>query len=416
MRYYHPSEDWITYLEAGVRARLLTTLRGLGLERLQKYPPPKLAKMGGLPLGNEPRILKRYLKGESSQLDASALSAVYRSFAPEREKLLYRAFRQNEKLTRAGWTEIIGAENIEEWLLNKFLRKDEEQKLVCRFSVIALDGLILLVDPMNDHGTSNETIALPGEYTPASEADVSEEIQPFHVTYIGLDSLRMIEFMERGELPVGGRYLDCGPGAGAILLYFSRRFDKAIGVELNARAAKLSQFNIELNGLKNCRTFPGNALEIGESHGKFDLVSWNLPFIFMPEEQKDESMDGFGGEMGIGLCLDFIETVPGLLSEKGTACVAALAPILKTGDNVLEERLKQRLGRLGLDCTVVVAQVSLAHTRELWHFHQSNNIRKFESVYLYLKHGKGDLKRIEAPATRKVLDAVRERLYQRKFA
>ncbi len=286
--------------------------------------------------------------------------------------------------------------------------------MVCRFCVIALDGLILLVDPMNDHGTSNESVALPEEYTAAK---ASEEIQPFHITYIGLDSLRMIEFMERGgQLPTGGRYLDCGPGAGAILLYFSRRFDEAIGVELNARAAKLVAFNVELNELKNCRIFPGNALEIGGSHGKFDLVTWNLPFIFMPEELKDESMDGFGGELGIGLCLDFIETVPGLLAENGVACVAALSPILKTGDNVLEARLKQRLARLGLDCTVVVAQVSLAHTRELWHFHQSNNVRKFESVYLYMKPGKGALKRVEAPAARKVLDAVREKMYKRKFA
>jgi methylase of polypeptide subunit release factors len=410
MRYYRVTEDWITYLNGDVRASLLATLRSLGLERLQKYPPPKI---GGLPLGNEPRILKRYLKGESSQLDASALSSVYRSFATGRDKLLYRAFRQTDKLPRSEWAEIIGAENIDEWLANKFLRETENGKLICRFGVIILDGLILLVDPMNDHGNSEETVALPERYT---AADSSEEIQPFHVTYIGLDSLRMIEFMEQGPLPKTGRYLDCGPGAGAILLYFSRRFDEAVGVELNARAAKLSQFNIELNELKNCRTLPGNALEIDPALGKFDLVSWNLPFIFMPEDWRDESMDGFGGEMGIGLCLDFLETVPRLLSETGTACVAALSPILKTGDNVLEARLKQRLGRLGLDCTVVVAQVSLAHTRELWHFHQSNNIRKFESVYLYLTHGKGELKRVDAPATRKVLDAVREKMYQRKFA
>jgi methylase of polypeptide subunit release factors len=413
MRYYRLSEDWITYLETEVRAGLLATLRGLSLERLQKYPPPKI---GGLPLGNEGRVFKRYVKGESSQLDASALSSFYRSFASSRDKLLYRAFRQNEKLSREEWAEIIGAENIEKWLANKFLRETESGTLVCQFSAVALDGLILLVDPLNDHGNSNEMLALWEKYTAAPEAGTGEEIQPFHITYIGLDSLRMIEFMEHGEMPAGGRYLDCGPGAGAILLYFSRRFDEAVGIELNARAAKLSQFNIELNELKNCRTFGGNALEVEESHGKFDLVSWNLPFIFMPEELKDESMDGFGGEMGIGLCLDFIETVPGLLTEKGVACVAALAPILITGDNVLEERLKQRLARLGLDCTVVVAQVSLAHTRELWHFHQSNNIRKFESVYLYLKHGKGELKRVEAPAARKVLDAVREKLYRRKFA
>ncbi len=108
MIFYRPSEDWITHLEGNALADLLKTLRGLSLEQLHKYPPPKVA---GLPPRNESREFLHFLKDESSQLDASALSPLYRSFVSGREKFLYRAFRQNLPLNE--WEEIIGADNVE---------------------------------------------------------------------------------------------------------------------------------------------------------------------------------------------------------------------------------------------------------------------------------------------------------------
>jgi hypothetical protein len=419
MRYYRPSEDWITNLEGKHREPFAATLRGLGLERLQKYPPPK---MGGLPLGNETRILKRYLKGESSQLDASAFSSFYLSRASARDKLLYRAFRRNDHLSREQWADIVGVDRVDKWLRHKFLRETDDGRFVCKFSIVVLEGLLLLVDPLNDHGNQHETVMLPEDFIP-DEND--QDIAGFNHTYIGLDSLRQIEIMRDSQvlgesgLPVSGGYLDCGVGAGAILLSITARaggFGEAIGVDINPRAAILAQFNAELNNLASVRVYEDDALKLGDRYGRFDLVSWNLPFLFFPEEYADSAVDAFGGEMGIGLCLDFIETVPGLLKENGMTCIAALSPILNSGENVLETKLKERLGRLGLDCTVRVAQVSLAHNREMWHFHQSHNIRKFESVYLFLRPGSGKLTRIEAGVTRKVIDAVREKMYKRKFS
>src|SRR5205823_6009166 len=117
-------------------------------------------------------------------------------------------------------------------------------------------------------------------------------------------------------------------------------------------------------------------------------------------------------EMGIGLCLKFIDTLPNLLKDRGIACIAALSPILQNGDNVLEKRLKERVKALGLDCTLQVDQVSLSHTRDQWHFHRSFGIRKFESVYLYLTPGHGRLQRIETPVLRKLVDGIRERFYE----
>jgi hypothetical protein len=76
-----------------LRADACRTLRSLDLARLQRYPPPKLV---GLKFGNETRVLRRFLQGRSSTLDASALSSWYRTFASARDRLLYRAFRQND--------------------------------------------------------------------------------------------------------------------------------------------------------------------------------------------------------------------------------------------------------------------------------------------------------------------------------
>lgn len=411
MNYHRYSEDWITHLTGEYRLEALRVLRSLSLEKLQKYPPPKI---GGLPIGNETRVLKRYVRGESSQLDASALSSVYRMFASPREKLLNQAFRETKHLSKGSWTEVFGDEGIfQKWVENKLLRKTKENNFVCRFCIIALGDLIYAVDPLNDHGNPHESVVIPKEELPEESDD---DFKEFNHTYIGLDSLRMIEIMDENPLPSGGRYLDCGQGAGAILLYFARKFDEAVGIDINSRSVKLADFNIELNELKNCSVYQDNALQLKDKYGKFDLISWNLPFLFAPESYKDEAIDSYGGEMGIGLCLDFIQNIPDILQENGSACIAALSPLLQSGENILETRLKALLPQLKLDCTIVIAQISLAHSRELWEFHQSHGIRKFESVYLYLSSGKGNIKRVEAPASRMALDAIREKMYQRKFA
>ena len=411
MRFYRISDDWLTSLEGDFLAKFLELLKGLDLNRLQYYPPPKI---GGLPFGNELRVLRRHFNGRGAQLDASALSRFYRLFASDKDALHYRAFRQNDKLSRDEWARIVGAGNVDEWVEKKFLRTTDDEQFICQFSVVGMDNLIFLIDPMNDHGNPVECVALEeGKY---SKADISDDIQPFYYAYMGLDSLQMIVNMKRYGLARGGRYLDCGPGAGGLLLYFAKYVDEAVGIDLNPRAVKLARINARLNDLWNVKTFQDDALDLGDRYGKFDLVSWNLPFLFLPDEEEDEALESFGGEMGIGICMRFLEQIPSLIRENGKACVAALAPCLNTGENVLEERLKPELSRLGLDCVFQVYQDTFAHTRDIWHFHQNAGIKKSEAVYLYLTHGTGKMHRVEAPAIRKAVDVLREKMYRRKFA
>ena len=407
MRYYRINEDWISHLDGEFRRRLIGKLRELQLERLQKFPPPKI---GGLPFGNETRIASRFLEGRSLQLEASALSRFYLSRLSTTEALLYRAFRMNESLTRKEWQTILNETDFADWIENKCLWNDKGDDFFCTFTVVAIDGLVFCLDLLSDHGNLREP---PFVFRERAE-DVSS-FEPFYHTYIGLDSLRMIEWMDREEFTSTGRFLDCGTGSGGLLLYFGRNFDEAVGLDINPRAAKLAKFNAELNEMDNVNTVCDDAINRKSDLGRFDLVSWNLPFIFMPENYGDEYIDGYGGEFGIGLCLQFIETLRPLLSENGLACIAALAPILDNGENVLTSRLKPLLSSSGLNCTLKVAQISLADSKELWDFHHANRIRKFESVYLFLKPGTGCLTRVESPGIRRSIDILRESFYKRKY-
>src|SRR5207248_10709342 len=203
MRYYRINGDWITHLTGDFGAEIRETLKGLSLERLQKYPPPKL---NGLPIGNEGRIFLRYVRGKSSQLDPSAFSRIYRSFGSSRDILRYLAFRQNEELSPDEWSRLIGIENIGKWISHKCLRRAENGYLTCQFSIVAIDGLVFVVDPINDHYNHISPDFLIEDENSALNGD---EVLPFYHTYIGLDSLRMIESMEQHTIPDGGRYLDC---------------------------------------------------------------------------------------------------------------------------------------------------------------------------------------------------------------
>jgi methylase of polypeptide subunit release factors len=406
MRFYKVQDDWISHLDGEYRRVILATLHELKLSRLQRFAPPKI---GGLPIGNEPRIASRFLKRQSLQLEPSAFSNFYSTRMSSDEARLYKAFRKNESLSKAEWQKIIGDEAFEKWVENKCLW-ETENGFYCAFTVVSIDGLVFCVDPLNDHG-----IARNQEFVYTEIPQDNGTYEPFYHTYIGLDSLRMIEWMERERLPENGRYLDCGTGSGGLLLFFGRKFSEAVGLDINPRAAKLAKFNAKLNSMNNVTTFCGDAIDRSMDLGTFDLVSWNLPFIFMPDEHSDEFIDGFGGELGIGLCLKFVESLPPLLKRDGQACIAALAPILESGENVLESRLYKLLPELGLDCTIKVAQMSVAHTKELWDFHQQHNVRNFESVYLFLTLGTGKMTRVGSSGGRRMIDKVRETAYRRKY-
>jgi methylase of polypeptide subunit release factors len=77
--------------------------------------------------------------------------------------------------------------------------------------------------------------------------------------------------------------LDLGCGCGLQALLASRHAEKVIAVDLNPRAVRFSEFNVQLNGVTNVEVRPGDLFEpvSGES---FDLIVCNPPFVVSPEQ------------------------------------------------------------------------------------------------------------------------------------
>jgi len=378
-------KDWINCLQGSFRDHFCEKLKSFPLNRLHKYPIPKHS---GLLFGHEVRIFLRYLSDQSSILDPSAFSRIYRSFAKTREQCVYRAFVLGELITDSEIVDLLGEQNIDLWVKNHLLDKEAKDRWRFSFRVIPVGGLILVVDPMVD------CINLPFPYR----------------VHIGQDSLNMVEFLTEQKKICQERYLDVGTGSGIILQKIGRNYKEAIGADINPRAVQLTNLNIELNCMKNCRGVNQDIFIMGDKLGKFDMVSWNTPLLFLPEDQKENNLDGYGGDMGIELALRFIEILPGLLTEYGQACVAAYAPILCSGDNLLEDKMKKLLPELGLDACVYVTQSTWQP--KLREFHDSHGIKKFESTFIMIKNGSGKLQKKAPPFVQRVTDSVRGWLYQ----
>jgi len=374
--------DWIDSLRHDFRQQFIGTIKSLSLDRLQKYPPPKLS---GLPVGHELRILRRLLSGGCSMLDPSALSNLYRLPLPSREKVLYRAFILGEALPESEWSGLIGPQQVAAWREHGLLRQSGDG-LVASFRVIAIGKATMVVDPL--------------------------DVMFANRVHIGGDSLKMIEFLKGQKLPTSGRYLDVGTGAGAILLQLSSGFGEAVAVDINPRAIALAQLNIESNAAAATGVYEEDIFTMGERHGSFDLVTWNVPFMFFPESYRNIAVDGYGGEMGIGLTLKFIDVVlPQLLTKGGMAWLLSSAPILEDNQNLLATRLDRIAAESRLDISMFVRDSFWV--KEFEEFHRSHGIRFFRSVFLRIRRGGGSLNLVNASSGSHAFDRMRRLLHHK---
>lgn len=373
--------DWTESLEGGFGDSFIQDITSLDVPSLQRFPPPKV---GGLPLGHEIRILRRFARGGSSMLDQSAFSDVYRAFASPRQRLAYRAVVTGEELTYDEWTRLIGAAAVSGWTSHHVLVPTATGGLRARFRAIAASGLVLIVDPLYDTFR-------------------------FRV-HIGQDSLNMAEFLTSRQLPAETRALDVGTGSGILLMTVARGRREGVAVDINPRAVRLATFNIRLNELRNCRVEERDVFASGHELGRFDVVTWNTPFMFFPESWKETSVDGYGGHLGIEIPLKFVDLLPSLLSERGTAFVLAAGPRMLDGTNRLDAELQQRLPSLGLDVIAHVLQTFWVPG--LRDFYTQHGVRNFESVMLEVSAGRGRFVRREPPPTTATADALRDLVYR----
>ena len=373
-------DDWLDGMADEGRLRVFEALRGLGIRDLRRFPP---AKQGRVPFGHELRVLGRFARGGNALFDPSGLSGLYRALASGRQRLLYRAFILSEPLSLAEWTGLLGEAELGSWRERRLLR-ETGGGLSSRFRCCPIGRVLLLGD--------------------------AEVPKLRRRVVIGQDSFNMVHFMDRQGVAGGERYLDVGPGSGVVLLNYSDRFREAVGIDINPRAVRISRLNAELNGVAQCRVHEDDAVANGARYGPFDLVTWNTPFVFLPEECRDTHLDAFGGHLGLELPLRFLRALPQLLREDGRSCLGMSAPILRSGENALERELLRLAPELGLDVDNHVIQT-------YWHslyreFHEAHGIAKNELVFLEIRRGPGRVRRVEPPLGTRLSDRARDFAYR----
>jgi SAM-dependent methyltransferase len=372
-----PSDEqarWTASLAGEGSQRLVETLETLPLEALGRYPPPR---NGGFPFGRELRVLRRRLKDESVQLYPSAFSSAYAALAPRRHRQLFQAFTLGHPKGRDEWCEILGEEAVEDWREQGLLLGDAAV-LRPAFRIVVFAGLRLLVDAF------------------AHQARFANRV------HVGLDTMILLEAAS-GVATRRGRRLDVGTGSGALLLALQEPDAEAVGVDINPRAVDVARFNARLNR-RECRFLRADVFEM-DSIGRFEFVTWNLPFHFMPADERGDNVDGDGGEMGIELTLRFVDGLPDLLTDSGSAHLLTSSPRLTDGTDLLTTTLARRAPALRLDIRVRALHALWSPSRR--RFHLSHGIRRFENVLVEIRRGSGLVERNPAPLAQRAMDWVR---------
>jgi methylase of polypeptide subunit release factors len=373
--------DWTESLERDFRRRFIEAIKALDIRSLERYPPPKT---NGLPFGHEMRILRRFVRGGSSMLDQSALSGAYRALASPRQRLTYRALVIGESLPTQAWHGLIGSAAVSDWMAAHVLEATPGGRIRARFRTIAASNLILIVDPL-------------------------DETFRFRV-HIGQDSLNMAEFLTRRDFPRDIRTLDVGTGSGILLMTVARGAREGVGVDINPRAVRIASFNAELNELSNCRIELRDIFAHGGDLGRFECITWNTPFMFFPESWREKSVDGYGGHLGIEIPLKFVDQLPSLLSDRGTAFLLAAGPRMLDGSNRLDFELDRRARAHRLDVVAHVLQTFWFPS--LREFYAQHRVQNFESVMLEISRGHGRVIRRDRSLAITAVDAVRDLIYR----
>lgn len=379
---YAPEEDdWVDRLVEPLRSECLQVIRDLSLNRLQKYP---LRKLNGLPIGREISVLRRYLTGEAAVFERSALANVYSRIGGARDRLLHSAFVVGEALPQDAWANIIGVESFNRWRGSHLLRESGGRYFL-RFRVFGIGPISLIAD--------------------------SAESRLLRRVFVGQDSLNLLDFINAQRLSRVERYLDVGPGSGVVLLSLAHLTDSAIGLDINPRAVKLSRINAELNRMPHVEVLESNVFEHNGRHGAFDRITWNMPYMLMPPSAREVHFDGYGGEFGVEIQLDFVRLLPTLLTPTGRALLGATSAIMDSGEDVLHAELQKIAPEYGLD---IVIHVLRAFWSQMFPEYQRQcGVRNFEALRLHIRRGPGRVRRVEAPATTKATDALRGWLYRK---
>ena len=130
--------------------------------------------------------------------------------------------------------------------------------------------------------------------------------------------------------------LEVGCGTGVTSIYLAKHgARKVVAIDVNPAAVKNTQENIRLNNLENIEA-RGSDIFSGLKEGeKFDVIYWNMPFMYQDEEYEYSSMLERGlFDPGYILTDRFLKEAPQYLKEGGYV-------LLGTGDFGDIERFKK---------------------------------------------------------------------------
>ena len=179
-----------------------------------------------------------------------------------------------------------------------------------------IDSMLLVKDGKYIHTCNLVVFLYQGLY-------ILTEINPWYETcrhintdvYIGMDSLRLAENI---VFKKGSTALDLCSGTGIQGMLAAKSAKKVVSVEINTKAAPVTQFNIMLNGLEDIIELRVGDLYSVLKDEKFDYIYANPPFIPMLEDEGiNYPICGAGGEDGTKILKNIIDGAPKYLNENG---------------------------------------------------------------------------------------------------
>ena len=141
--------------------------------------------------------------------------------------------------------------------------------------------------------------------------------------------------------------LDLGTGCGVLALAAAGYSEKVSAVDINPRAIEFSEFNCQLNQVRNVTCLQGSCFEPVRGQ-KFDLIVTNPPFVLSPASRL---MYRDSGRDGDAFCIDLARDAARMLNVGGY--FEMVFQWIQRADGRWQEELTQSFAGIGCDLWIL---------------------------------------------------------------
>lgn len=199
-------------------------------------------------------------------------------------------------------------------------------------------------------------------------------VTPGEFVYLGWDSLVFAKYL-RDSLHKESinRCLDLCTGSGIQSVIISPFCKEIIASDVNPNTPILGRANAYLNGVANIDFIISDLF--AKIEGKFDLITINPPYVFLPAPE-ETTRCGYGGEnLGMDITLKIFEQLNEYMTEKGSARMITASPVIN-GKEILIEAIRKKISKKKLAFKFKKLVSHVVH-EQLIDFHRSHNISHF---------------------------------------